>query len=304
MRMVGNTKEHTILITDDEVSNLDILSSFLSPMYNLLLAENGQRALELAREHLPDLILLDVLMPEMSGFEVIAKLKESEITDKIPVIFITGLSGAEDEERGFFLGAVDYIAKPLHKSRVKARVNNHIQIIDHMRTIERIALIDTLTKIPNRRGFEKRLNAAWCKALLEQTPVSILLLDVDNFKDYNDSYGHQQGDAALKAVADSSLQALRRHDDFAARCGGEEFVFLLPGAHIEGALEVAERVRKHIEMTVIPTEGGATSKITVSIGVNSVIPNADSTITDFIHKADRALYNAKKSGRNKSVTIE
>ena len=304
MSMAENKQEYTILITDDEKINLDILSSILSPMYTLLIAKNGQQALDLAREHVPDLMLLDVLMPEMSGFEVITKLKESELTNKIPIIFITGLTGAEDEEKGFFLGAVDYITKPLHKSLVKARVDNHIKIIDHMHTIERIALIDPLTKISNRRGFENRLHAVWGKALLEQTPASILLLDVDKFKDYNDRYGHQQGDAALKAVADASLQALKRHDDFVARWGGEEFVILLPGAHIDGALEVAERVRNNIETTVIPTAGGAATTITVSIGVHSVIPNADSTITDFIRKTDRALYKAKESGRNKTVTTE
>ena len=297
-------KEYTILITDDEKINLDILSSILSPAYNLLISRSGPRALELAREHQPDLILLDVLMPEMSGFEVIAKLKDSEATSGIPVIFITGLSGAADEERGFFLGAVDYITKPFHKSIVKARVNNHIKIIDQMRTIERIGLIDPLTKIMNRRGFESRLNADWGKALLERTPIGLLMLDVDKFKSYNDIYGHQQGDAALKAVAEAAVQTLHRRGDLVARWGGEEFIVLMPGADIACAIEIAERLRKNIEAVLVPAEEGQETRVTASIGVHSIIPGAGSSITDFISKADQALYKAKDSGRNRVVKSE
>jgi len=299
--LAENKKEYTILITDDEKTNLDILGSILSPLYNLLISRSGPRALELAREHKPDLILLDVLMPEMSGFEVITKLKEMEGTDRIPVIFITGLTSVDDEEKGFFLGAVDYIAKPFNKSIVKARVNTHIKIIDQMRTIEKFGLIDPLTKISNRRGFENRLNLEWSRALRDRTPVSILIMDIDKFKNYNDTFGHQQGDKALKTFADISAKALLRSVDFAARWGGEEFVVLLPGTDTDGAAEVAERIRKQIEGTVITTDDGDETSITVSIGVNSLVPDQDATIEDFIKKADQALYKAKETGRNRTV---
>ena len=302
--MTENKKEFTILITDDEKTNLDILGSILSPLYNLLISRSGLRTLELAKEHKPDLILLDVLMPEMSGFEVISKLKESEATNNIPVIFITGLTSTEDEEKGFFLGAVDYIVKPFHKSIVKARVNTHIKIIDQMRTIEQIGLMDPLTKVSNRRGFENRLNAEWGRAWREKGPISILIMDIDKFKTYNDAYGHQQGDVALKAFAEASSKTLMRPVDFAARWGGEEFVILLPGTDVNGAVEVAERVRKTVEALVIPTEEGVETRITVSTGINSVIPDADILIKDFIEKADQALYKAKESGRNRIVINE
>jgi len=302
--MTENKKEFTILITDDEKTNLDILGSILSPMYNLLISRSGPRALELAKEHKPDLILLDVLMPEMSGFDVISQLKASEDTDKIPVIFITGLTDAANEEKGFFLGAVDYIVKPFNKSIVKARVNTHIKIIDQMRTIELIGLIDPLTKISNRRGFENRLKVEWGRAHREGTPISFLIMDIDKFKNYNDTYGHQQGDVALKTFAEAASKTLMRAVDFAARWGGEEFVILLPGTDVEGAAGIAERVRENVEATVIYAEDGAETRITVSIGVNSIIPEDDSDVSDFISKADQALYKAKESGRNRFVISE
>jgi len=297
-------KEFTILIVDDEKMNVDILGGILSPTYNILISKNGERAMEIAKEHRPDLILLDIVMPEMTGFEVIAKLKKSEATAKIPVIFITGLTSEEDEEKGFVLGAVDYITKPFKKAIVKARVNTLIRIVDQMRTIEGIGLIDPLTKISNRRGFESRLELEWNRAIRKQEPISILMIDIDKFKNYNDTFGHQQGDVALKTFADISSLTLMRAVDFLARWGGEEFVILLPGTSVEGAEEVAEKIRKNVQASVIPKEDGAESKITVSIGVSTIIPSADDSSGDFIKRADKALYKAKASGRNRFVVSE
>jgi diguanylate cyclase (GGDEF)-like protein len=294
-------KEFTVLIVDDEKLNVSILGTILSPMYNLLISRNGTRALELANEHKPDLILLDVLMPDMSGFDVIKKLKESDATNKIPVIFITGLTSTDDEEKGFYLGAVDYITKPFNKVIVQARVNTHLKIVEQMRTIEQLGLIDPLTKIANRRGFENRLFAEWGTANRERNPIGILMMDIDKFKTYNDTYGHQQGDVALKTFAEVSSRSLNRPSDFAARWGGEEFIILLPNVNAGGAAEVAERVRKNVEAAVIPTEKGAETRITVSIGINSVVPSANITIEEFIEAADKALYQAKESGRNRYV---
>jgi diguanylate cyclase (GGDEF)-like protein len=170
-----------------------------------------------------------------------------------------------------------------------------------MRTIERIGLIDPLTKVSNRRGFEGRLNEEWGRSLRENTFTSILIMDIDKFKTYNDTYGHQQGDVALKAFAEVASGSIMRSCDFIARWGGEEFVILLPGSGADGAAEVAERVRKNIEATKIVTGDGVETKITVSIGINSLIPTNDATIKDFIEKADQALYRAKESGRNRYV---
>jgi len=302
--MSENTKEYTILITDDEKFNLEILGNILSPSYNILIARNGVRALELAKLNAPDLILLDVIMPDMTGFDVITKLKESESTINTPVIFITGLTNPADEEKGFFLGAVDYITKPFNKAIVKARVNTHIKIVDQMRTIERIGLIDPLTKISNRRGFENRFNADWGRAVREQTPISFMIMDIDKFKNYNDTYGHHQGDAALKAFAETALNSISRANDFVARWGGEEFVIILPNTDIVGAAEVAENVRENIEALIIPTEEGEETGITVSIGVNSTIPDTEKSSSDFLTKADQALYKAKEAGRNRVELVQ
>jgi diguanylate cyclase (GGDEF)-like protein len=214
------------------------------------------------------------------------------------------MTSTDDEEKGFFLGAVDYIAKPFNKAIVKARVNTHIKIVDQMRTIERIGLIDPLTKISNRRGFEERLGAEWGRSIRERNPISILLMDIDKFKTYNDTYGHQQGDMALKTFAEVASQTLLRPIDFAARWGGEEFVILLPGTDTEGAVVVAERVRKNVEAATIHGDGDLVTKITVSIGINTLIPEADMTIKEFIEKADQALYKAKETGRNRYVVSE
>ena len=296
---MSDQKEFTILISDDEKFNLDILASILSPLYNILIARNGTRTLELAKQNSPDLILLDVIMPDMNGFEVITKLKESNHTVNIPVIFITGLTDPADEERGFFLGAVDYITKPFNKAIVKARVNTHIKIIDQMRTIERLGLMDSLTKVSNRRGFDSRFEAEWGRAIREGTPLSFMIMDIDKFKNYNDTYGHHQGDNALKAFAETASQTSTRANDFFARWGGEEFVMLLPNTDIYGAADVAEKLRSNIEEMTIPTEDSEITKVTVSIGVISVIPTANTSLSDFQAKADQALYKAKESGRNR-----
>ena len=301
---MADNKEFTILITDDEKFNLDILGNILSPLYNILIARSGARALELAKQNKPDLILLDVVMPEMSGFEVITKLNECESTVHIPVIFITGLTDPADEEHGFFLGAVDYIAKPFNKAIVKARVNTHIKIVDQMRTIERIGLIDPLTRVSNRRGFENRFNADWGRSVREQTPISFMIMDIDKFKVYNDTYGHHQGDVALRTFAETASNALNRSTDFFARWGGEEFVILLPNTDSIGAAGVAENVRRAIEDVDVPTEDGDITKLTVSIGIHSITPEADTSAADFMAKADQALYRAKELGRNRVEFFE
>jgi len=296
---MGETdKKYSVLIVDDEKTNIAVLTSILSGDYDIIVARDGCDAIEVANEYMPDIILLDIVMPVMDGYEVINTLKANEKTADIPVIFVTGLSDNKEEERGLALGAADYISKPFSPAIVKLRVRNQIEILRHIHTIEHLSLTDQLTGINNRRSFDHLMSAEWKKSKRERLPISLLMLDIDRFKNYNDTHGHQQGDNALQTVAKAFTQTLKRPGDFAARWGGEEFIVLLPNTDSRGALEIAEQIRRHIEnMDVFCNEGQAAAKITLSVGVNTWT-QGHCTIDAFITGADKALYAAKNGGRN------
>lgn len=296
--LVGEEK-FTVLIVDDERSNIAVLSNILRPAYVVLAAKDGPSAIKLAVESQPDLILMDILMPEMSGFEAITELKNCDSTRNIPVIFITGLDSRQEEAKGLALGAVDYITKPFHNMIVRLRVDTHRKIIEQMRTIERLGFIDALTGIPNRRSFDHQLSVEWERAVRLQSPLSVLMLDIDRFKNFNDRYGHAHGDVVLRTVGAIITRSLKRAADFAARWGGEEFAVLLPDADINGGLTVAEFIRKSLENAVILYTDGRETRITVSIGVHAETPTSDKKISETVVAADKALYLAKETGRNK-----
>lgn len=285
---------------DDERSNLDVLMHILKPNYGVRVAKSGTSALKVATEYQPDLILLDVLMPDMSGFEVLRALKESDRTRHIPAIFVTGLSRVEDEERGFHAGAVDYIVKPFNHAIVKARVETHLKIIKQMRMIERLGMIDALTDIANRRSFDNQLSIEWRRSTREESCISLLILDVDHFKRYNDTHGHPQGDRLLQSLAHIIADSLKRSTDLGARLGGEEFSVILPATPLNGAVALAESIRQQIEENrLICSHCGEETGVTVSIGVACMIPSVDCKSEELISKADAKLYEAKLSGRNK-----
>ena len=295
--------KYRILIIDDTALSIVVLDRILSTDYTVLTAKTGTEGLERVEEDKPDLILLDVVMPDMSGFDVLKKLKSNPETMQIPVIIITGLDSDTDEEKGLLLGAVDYIIKPFKNAIVKARVKTHIQIVHQFKMIERLSLVDPLTDIANRRCFDEHLSNEWRRAMRLQKPLSFLMMDLDNFKDYNDTYGHPQGDTLLKTVAKIFIAVARRPGDLAARIGGEEFGLLLPETYLENALDIAEEIRSTLEATGIPTADGKTiTYATISIGVASCIPMRDSNIDDFIAQADTCLYAAKSQGRNQVVS--
>ncbi|MCL2165924.1 MAG: diguanylate cyclase [Clostridiales bacterium] len=296
--------KNSILIVDDEPANQAYLGVLLGDVYTIYEARNGKEALEKANQHIPDLILLDILLPELNGYHVLSLLKSSEITQDIPVILISGLNSTEDEEKGLSLNAVDYIAKPFSDVIVRSRVNNQIRIINQMRAIERLSMIDQLTDIPNRRRFDQQLDMEWRRAARDQTPICLMMLDVDMFKKYNDTYGHQQGDLVLQAVAGTLMRTLKRPADFAARWGGEEFAVLLPKTEIDGALVISERIRTNIESTAIPCPGGTDTCVTISIGVFVQIPSIELSMKQFIANADAALYAAKDAGRNRICVFQ
>jgi diguanylate cyclase (GGDEF)-like protein len=290
---------YRVLVVDDEKANLMVLNKILSSEYVVLTAKSGGEGLSRVSSDRPDLILLDIVMPDMNGFDLLKTLKASPETRAIPVIIITGLDNEADEEKGFVLGAVDYITKPFKNAIVIARVRTHIQIVHQMRTIERLGLVDPLTDIPNRRCFDDRINLEWRRAIRDKKPIAFMMMDVDKFKTYNDTYGHPQGDILLKAIAGVFTSVVRRPGDIAARLGGEEFGVLLPDTPLEGALEIAEEIRAKVEAVRISAVDGKITTTTISIGVVSLVPSADTTIEAFVAKADEYLYAAKETGRNR-----
>ncbi|MEW6677430.1 MAG: diguanylate cyclase [Pseudomonadota bacterium] len=294
------TATFTLLVVDDEKQNRTLLTELLRPDYQVILAKNGVQALSRAQEHLPDLILLDVMMPEMDGYEVIHALKENDLTRDIPVIFITALDSAEDEEKGLELGAVDYISKPFRPSIVRARIRNHLQSVHQRRLLEQLALLDGLTEIPNRRRFSQVLEFEWRRCMRNALPLSLIVVDVDHFKIYNDSHGHAAGDIVLREIAGTLRNGLKRASDFVARYGGEEFVILLPEIDAEGGMLLAEQVRRSVEALSIPHDESFISPwVTISMGGATCIPDSPEPGPDLFIQADEQLYAAKNQGRNR-----
>lgn len=294
-----NQMENRILIVEDSLLNQKLLYDMLSTSYTLAKAGTAEEAFFLVESFQPDLILLDIILPDANGFDLLKTLKEFHETKRIPVIIVSGMDSDEDEEKGFLLGAVDYIKKPFKNAIVKARIKTQIQIINQISAIERMSFVDSLTGVFNRRAFDCEIKYEWGRAVREHAPISLLMLDVDKFKIYNDNYGHPQGDVMLQSVARALQSSLNRSVDILCRYGGEEFAVVLPDVDLAGAAIVAERMRKSIEdMQVVYESANIVTRSTISIGVASIKPDMQSSISDFISKADSMLYKAKENGRN------
>lgn len=289
-----------ILIIDDSQFDCRILSEILSPEYEVACAENGEDGIMLARQLRPSLILLDVILPSIDGFEVISRLKCHESTRQTPVIFITGVHGSYYEEKGFKMGAVDYVRKPFKANIVSARVKNHVNLYAYSRAMEEIALRDNLTGMFNRRAWDVKLHAAWEKAKKLKKNLSVLMADVDCFKQYNDTYGHLAGDHVLKLVADVMGGCFSSHNDFVARYGGEEFCAVFFGSTQSRSMRLAEKVRARVEDMRIPHATSVVAPyVTLSLGGHTMIPTDEETEERFVRCADEALYLSKQSGRNR-----
>jgi diguanylate cyclase (GGDEF)-like protein len=296
-----NAKRQAVLIVDDTPMNIEILAGVLGNEYEILFATSGNDAIEIATEQLPDLILLDVVMPDKDGYEVCEQLKANELTREIPVIFITAMNQEEDESKGLDAGAIDYITKPFRSSIVKARVRNHLELKRYRDFLEVLSTIDGLTGIPNRRHFDEVLDREWRRASRNKSQISLLMIDIDFFKLYNDHCGHLAGDDCLRQLSRGMAEVIRRSEDFIARYGGEEFVVLLPDTNIEGALRVAEKVHEKIKAMNIHHEfSPIANRVTVSIGAGSFTPTDELTRFDLIKAADECLFSAKRNGRSRT----
>lgn len=290
-----------ILIVDDSPLQTAQLKAILENDYDITTAQTAAEGLACARSGDFSLILLDVVMPEMDGFVLLKKLQEEIITQHTPVILITSLSDAENEERGLTLGAVDYITKPYHPPIVRARVNTHIKLSRYRRQVEQSAMIDPMTGVSNRRGYENCYYRKWQDAVRLKAPISLCMMDIDKFKVYNDTFGHPAGDRVIRAVAGVAADYLRRSTDFFARYGGEEFVAIIQGNDAETAFTQLRRLREAVENLHIPHNPEVSQWVTVSIGGVTIRPKMSDSYNTYLEIADTMLYDAKRYGRNQVV---
>ncbi len=290
-----------ILIVDDSLMQATQLKSILDDEYDVTLAQTAEDGLRRVNGEKFSLILLDVVMPGMDGFTLLKKLQEEIVTQSVPVILITSLSDAINEQRGLILGAVDYITKPFNPLIIKARVNTHVKLYSYRRQIERQSMTDQLTGIANRRKYEQYSATKWGEAIRLHVPVSICMFDIDRFKVYNDTFGHPAGDKVIAAVAQTASSRLQRSTDFLARYGGEEFVALSMGDSSGKMFQHLREIRQAVEDLHIPHDPSVAQWVTVSIGGVTVIPEMGNAYDFYLKVADTMLYDAKKNGRNRVV---
>ncbi|WP_055076630.1 PleD family two-component system response regulator [Pseudanabaena sp. 'Roaring Creek'] len=326
-------KKECVLVVDDTPPNLHLLITMLTRKgYHARGVEDGYMALSDIHSDPPDLVLLDINMPHMNGFQVCQQLKSSVLTRDIPVIFISARDEVLDKVEAFAVGGVDYITKPFQIAEVLARIENQLTLRRLQRQLQeqnerlkqeinsriiaetllqeaneklgRLVNLDGLTQLANRRCFDEYLEQEWQRLARDQLPLSLIMCDIDFFKNYNDTYGHVAGDDCLRKVSSVIKQSVRRPADLAARYGGEEFVVVLPNTDIEGSMAIAEVIRKGLVDLMIPHDDSAVSTfVTLSMGVTSLVPMADSHPSVLLTAADYALYRAKELGRNQTYQI-
>jgi diguanylate cyclase (GGDEF)-like protein len=299
-----------LLIVDDTPDNLRTLSGILTHQgYEARTVISGQMALTVVETVPPELILLDVRMPDLDGYEVCRALKANPATQDIPVIFLSALDDVNGKVKAFEVGGVDYITKPFHAAEVLARVKTHLslrrlrqelQLVN--RELRRLANLDSLTQLANRRCFDDYFGQEWRRLAREQQPLSLILCDIDYFKQYNDTYGHLAGDLCLRQVADILQACVQRPADLAVRYGGEEFILVLPNTTIAGAAHVAQRIQTKIHALQQTHTGSLIGNyLTISQGIASQIPILDQPMSTLIAAADQALYHAKQTGRDRFI---
>jgi len=294
-----------ILIVDDQPINIRVLHGVFRGKFEVLMATNGAQAIAVCRSQRPDIVLLDVVMPDISGHEVCRQLKADPGTKDIPVIFVTSQAEVDEEALGFEIGAVDFISKPVNPVTVLARVRTHLALKLQSDLLRSMAMIDGLTAVANRRNFDNALSSSWRRCLRDGAPLSLVLLDLDCFKQFNDRYGHQAGDSCLVAVAKTLKLALRRPDDLVARYGGEEFACILPNTDAEGAANRGASMREQVKALGIEhVDSQVCPVVSISIGLVTLVPHASNSPEMLLEAADQQLYRAKDTGRDRVCAIE
>ncbi|QMU99198.1 diguanylate cyclase [Borrelia sp. A-FGy1] len=287
-----------LLLVDDTPTNLDLLINILQDEYEIRVAINGLDALKQVKIDSPDLILLDVLLPDISGYEVCKRLKGDPETRDTPIIFISSRDSTNAQLEGFNVGGVDYILKPFNARIIDARIKTHLELKRLRDYFKNLARIDGLTQIPNRRFFTDKFAKSWMKALEYKERVIVGMLDIDYFKKYNDNYGHTNGDECLKFIAKSLNKIAVRYKIDVARYGGEEFILFSVNRSLEEMINIVSLIIEEIRnLEIVHEYNNVSNFVTVSIGLAEQIPN-DSNFTNIIKLADDKLYEAKVSGRN------
>lgn len=288
-----------VLLVDDEPVNLCVLSELFREDYEVITATSGEEALAQCRLDPPDLLLLDIVMPGMDGLDVCRRLKGEAATREVPVIFITALGRPQEETAALETGAVDFISKPVNPAVVRARVRTHLTLKAQSDFLRSLAFLDGLTGVANRRRFDEVLEAEWRRHRRHAASLGLIMLDIDQFKHFNDTYGHQAGDACLRALAQALADRMRRSHDLAARYGGEEFACILPETDLAGTRLIAESLLEAIRGLAIPHEDVPAGKVTASLGLAVMVPATDEGPALLVAQADGKLYAGKTSGRNR-----
>ena len=318
--MAGKVAELKVLVVEDSKVTLKAICGYLENMgIQALVAETGKDALDIYRREHPDIILLDGMLPDIDGFDVAKEIRSMEKKkDWAAIIFLTSMTKDEDLARGIEVGGDDYLMKPVSEVVLKAKVIAMRRLVEMQRSLvglthqlnvankelQLLSATDGLTGLSNRRMYDEMSRREWRRCERMKKPFSLVMLDVDHFKLYNDRYGHQAGDECLKAVASQMLRAAPRASDVVARYGGEEFIFALGETDMDGAKWVANHVRQRIVELNMPHVATSLQHVTISCGVSSVIPNDKLSLETLLKSADAALYLAKEQGRNRVVGME
>jgi len=289
-----------LLVVDDQPINIQVMYQAFAGDFQVFMATNGEQALAICKNNPPDLVLLDVVMPGMDGFEVCTRLKADAATSHIPVIFVTAHNDASEETHGLSVGAVDFIAKPVNPAVVRARVKTHLTLKLQSDVLRKLVFLDGLSGVFNRRYFDQQISIEWARSVRSNSPLSLILLDVDYFKLYNDHYGHQAGDDTLRLIAVTLKSALRRPADLVARYGGEEFACVLPDTSFEDAMNLASELERKVRERATPhATSPVADVVTISIGVATREGNTGGDAPLLIGLADNQLYRAKHTGRGR-----
>jgi diguanylate cyclase (GGDEF)-like protein len=319
--MADNTNGLKMLVVEDSKATLKVLCDYLSHLgiHNPLIAETGKSALEMFRSERPDIVLLDVLLPDIDGFDVARQIRALERGENwSAIIFLSSMTEDEDVARGIEAGGDDYLMKPVSEVVLKAKVRAMRRLVEMQRALvdlsrqlnnankelQRLSTTDGLTGIANRRLFDELLLREWRRCARMKKPLSLIMVDIDYFKQYNDNYGHQLGDVCLKTVAAQVARSALRPGDLAARYGGEEFALVLGETDMNGAKWVADHIHQHVTELRMEHPASPSHFVTVSCGVSTVVPGDTLSMGTLLKSADHALYMAKTQGRDQVVLAE